>query len=177
MTPDRFAAAPTFAEFLDQAKENREMWHAMARTARVAEEMVARGREIPGEWKLVALVEDWCGDAVNILPVLAKLVEQLPNFELKLMGRDANPDLMDAHLTDGTARAIPVVIVYNAAFEEVGWWGPRPSELQRWFKTDGQALEKGERYKQSRIWYARDRGRSTLDEILQIAERDAAVAR
>ena len=44
-----------------------------------------------------------------------------------------------------SARAIPVVIVYNAAFEEVGWWGPRPAALQRWFKTDGQLLEKGER--------------------------------
>lgn len=180
LSPDRFAAAPDFTTFLSQVKENADMWPAMYRTARVADEAVARGAEIPGEWKLVALVEDWCGDAVNVIPVLARLVEQLPNFELKLMGRDANPDLMDAHLTDGTARAIPVVIVYNAAFEEVGWWGPRPSELQGWFKTAGQALEKGERYKQSRMWYARDRGRSTLDEILRIAEsaavRDAALA-
>jgi len=170
MTADRFAAAPDFAAFLSQIRENAEMWPAVYRTARVPEELVARGRDIPGDWKLVALVEDWCGDAVNVIPVLEKLVEQLPNFELKLMGRDANPDLMDAHLTDGTARAIPVVIVYNAAFEEVGWWGPRPAALQRWFKTDGQLLEKGERYKQSRMWYARDRGRSTLEEILGIAE-------
>ncbi|MCC6931516.1 MAG: thioredoxin family protein [Gemmatimonadaceae bacterium] len=170
MTADRFAAAPDFPAFLSQIRENVEMWPAVHRTARIPEELVARGREIPGQWKLVALVEDWCGDAVNVIPVLARLVEQLPNFELKLLERDENPDLMDAHLTDGTARAIPIVIVYDSAFREVGWWGPRPAELQRWFKTEGQSLEKGERYKQARTWYARDRGRSTLEEVLEIAE-------
>ena len=37
----------------------------------------------------------------------------------------------------------------------------------------GQALEKGERYRQVRTWYARDRGRATIDEVLTVIERAA----
>jgi len=176
MNPDRFAAASDFAAFLASARSNTELWQAVYRTARVPQDLVERGRDIPGDWKLVALVEDWCGDAVSVLPLLAKFVELLPNFELKLLARDENPDLMDAHLAGGTARAIPVVIAYNDRFEEVGWWGPRPTVLQDWFDREGRALEKGERYKRIRQWYARDRGRSTLDEILRMTEEGTGAA-
>jgi hypothetical protein len=80
---------------------------------------------------------------------------------------------MDAHLT-GTARSIPVVIAYDDAFVERGWWGPRPAALQAWvFSPDGQALDKPERYRHVRGWYARDRGRTTVDEILTLLERAA----
>jgi len=48
------------------------------------------------------LVEDWCGDAVNTLPVIGRLAEHASNIELRVVGRDANLDLMDAHLTNGS---------------------------------------------------------------------------
>jgi hypothetical protein len=51
-----------------------------------------------------------------------------------------------------------------------GSWGPRPSELQRWFLTEGVTLEKDVRYRHMRTWYARDRGRSTVDEVLALVE-------
>ena len=40
--------------------------------------------------------------------------------------------------------------------------------------AEGLQLEKTERYKHVRQWYARDRGRTLLDEILRIAERASA---
>jgi thioredoxin-like negative regulator of GroEL len=172
---DRFAAAVDFPDYLASVTSHPELWAAVYRTARVPEEFVARARTIPGQWKLLALSEDWCGDAVNTLPVVAKFVEQLPNFELRILGRDANPELMDAHLT-GTSRSIPVVMVLDEGLAEQGWWGPRPAELQAWYAREGMRLEKGERYKQARQWYARDRGRTTLDELLRIAERAAGLS-
>lgn len=172
LTQDRWNAAPDFAAYLPTVQKYPELWAAMHRTSRVPEEMVSRALAIPGRWRLVALVEDWCGDAVNVVPILARLVEEVPSFELRLLGRDANPDLMNAHLT-GTARAIPVVIVYDESLTEVGWWGPRPTELQDWFDREGRAMEKDARYKEIRRWHARDRGRTTLDEILRIAENAA----
>lgn len=169
VTPDRYRAAPDFATYLTTVTANGALWPAVYRTARVPAELLARARELPGSWKLLALTEDWCGDAVNALPVLARLVEQLPNFELRLLGRDANPDLMDSHLT-GTARAIPVVMVFDERMNEVGWWGPRPTALQHWFSEEGKAMAKDERYKHIRTWYARDRGRAIVDEVLSIVE-------
>jgi hypothetical protein len=172
----RFLAAPRFSEFLAGAQQLATLWRDTYRVTRVPDDLVARARALPGRWHLLVLVEDWCGDAVNTVPYVARLAELSPNLDLRVLGRDANPDLMDAHLSPTGARAIPVVIVLDETFTERGWWGSRPSALQRWFDETGRGLEKGERYREIRGWYVRDRGRSTLDEVLAIVE-DAAGTR
>jgi hypothetical protein len=89
-----------------------------------------------------------------------------------LLGREANPDLMDAHLTNGS-RSIPVVMVLDSRYEERGWWGPRPTELQAWVMREGMRLSKTDRYRELRRWYARDRGLTTLSEVVMLLERAA----
>jgi hypothetical protein len=170
---DRFRGATTFEALLGSVQKNVELWTAMWRHARVDEEYVRRVSALPGRWHLLALSEDWCGDAVNTVPVVARLAERCPNVELRVLARDENPDIMDAHLT-GTSRSIPVIIVLDDAFEERGWWGPRPTVLQHWVSGQGQLLEKSARYREARTWYARDRGRTTLEEVVSIMERAAA---
>ena len=172
LSAERLASGQNFQEFLASAQKNAELWAAIYRTATVPEGAVERASRIPGSWHLVALSEDWCGDAVNTLPVLAKFVERTPNLSLTVFGRDANPDLMDSHRT-GAARAIPVIIVLDEQLVKHGWWGPRPKVLQEWFASVGVGLEKTERYKQIRMWQARDRGRTTVDEVLTIVEAGA----
>ncbi|HEY0777054.1 MAG TPA: thioredoxin family protein [Gemmatirosa sp.] len=171
----RFDAAPTFEAFLPTAVQNADLWRSVARLVKVDDEVVARVAALGGRFHLLVLSEDWCGDAVNSVPYLARLAELAPNLELRVLARDANLDLMDAHLT-GTARSIPVVVVYDAAWAEHGWWGPRPTALQEWVLGPGQALEKEDRYKEVRTWYARDRGRSTLAEIVALLQQIVAAA-
>ena len=167
MNRERFEKAHTFREYLDTVEKNRELWHAVYQRVRLPDDVVEDAKRVPGGWHLVALSEDWCGDAVNTLPVVARLAEEA-GWDFRVVSRDENPDLMDSHLTDGRSRSIPVVIVYDEAFEEVGWWGPRPGEIQEWVMTEGLALPSPERYKHVRRWYARDRGRTTLTELLEI---------
>jgi hypothetical protein len=178
-TPDRSAdwdrAAP-FSGYLGTVEETPELWQVTYRRARVEADALARAEALPGSWKLLALSEDWCGDAANTLPVLAKLADEAASLDLRVLGRDDNPDLMDAHLTGGASRSIPVVMVLDADGREHGWWGPRPAELQTWRLTDEvKQMDSDERYKRVRIWYARDRGRTTLDEVLSLLESVAAV--
>jgi hypothetical protein len=174
MLRTRFLAAPTFADYAAAAQKNQELWQSFYRLARVPEGVAARVAELPGRWHLLVLSEDWCGDAVNTVPLIAKLADGAPNVELRVLARDANPDLMDAHLTSGT-RSIPVVIVLDEEFAEHGWWGPRPGPLQQWFLTEARELPKAERYPRIRQWYARDRGLTTLEEVVALLERAAAV--
>jgi hypothetical protein len=170
---DRYLAAPDFSTMLAAAQKNVELWAAMWRHAKVDDGFVRRVAALPGAWHLLVLSEDWCGDAVNTVPVVAKLAERAPNADLRVLGRDDNPDLMDAHLT-GSSRSIPVVIALDESFEERGWWGPRPTVLQGWVSGQGQLLEKTARYREARIWYARDQGRTTLEEVVSMLERAAA---
>src|SRR3712207_169176 len=151
----RYEAALTFDEFLVAAQQNKELWATMYRLARVPQSFVDRVRALPGRRYLLVLNEDWCGDAVNTVPAVAKLASLAPDqLELRVLGRDANPDLMNAHLT-GTSRSIPVVILLDEDYVERGWWGPRPTELQAWVVGAGQALDKAECYREIRRWYAR----------------------
>jgi hypothetical protein len=168
----RFEAAATMAQFVAAARENREMWSVMTTRARAPEDLVARAARLPAPRHLLVLLEDWCGDAVNTIPALAALVDAVPGLSLRIVARDEHPELMDAHLTNGS-RSIPVVIVLDDRFHELGWWGPRPTELQRWVLGDGQELARPDRYREVRRWYARDRGRTTLDEIVALLERSA----
>lgn len=170
MDAARFGAAPTLDEWVDLTRKNTEFWRGVRRSSRVDDEIRDRAARITTPVRLLALSEDWCGDAVNTLPVVARLVEGMPDAQLRVLGREASPDLMNAHLTAGT-RSIPIVIVYDAMFTERGWWGPRPSVLQALFQEELRLLAKDERNRQVRTWYARDRGRSTATEVLGLIER------
>ncbi len=162
----RYCAAQPFTDFVRTTTANVELWQTLARRAQVAVTAVARTQAIGGRWHLLVLAEDWCGDAVNSLPVLAKLTELADNVHLRVLTRDANLDLMEAHLSPRGARAIPVVMVLDADFAERGWWGTRPAALQRWVDDVGRTLPNEERYREIRRWYARDRGASVLDEVI-----------
>jgi len=176
MHRDRYHAGTAPAAFLEMPHENLALWRAVHEHARVTEAQVARARAIGGVWHLLVLNEPWCGDAVNTLPVIARLVEHLPDWDLRIISRDANPDLMDTHLT-GTSRSIPVVLVLDADFVERGWWGPRPRVLQEWaLSPAARAMPKEDRYREMRRWYARDRGASAIDELLTVIERARAAA-
>jgi Thioredoxin len=171
---ERFAAAPTFEAFVDAAQQNRQLWTTVYKLARVPESFVARVRALPAPLHLLVLNEDWCGDSVNTLPAIAKLASLVPEkLDLRVLGRDANADLMDSHLT-GTSRSIPVVIVLDDDYVERGWWGPRPKELQSWAIGPGKVLDKADRYREIRRWYARDRGLTTLEELVALMERATA---
>lgn len=169
----RWAAAPSIDAYIDGAHKNQEFWRNARRLARVDDAMVARLSAAPGPWRLLALSEDWCSDAMSTLPAIARLVERAGNAELRVLARDEHPDLMDAHLT-GSTRSIPVVMVLDNALVERGWWGPRPAPLHAWLRSEGLGLEPKERSRRKREWYARDRGATTVSELVALVERVGA---
>jgi hypothetical protein len=155
---------------LANVAKNADLWAAVWRRAVVDDDYLDRVAAVPGDWHLLVLSEDWCGDAVNTVPVVAKLAALSPSLELRVLARDENLDLMDAHLT-GTSRSIPIVILLDAEYRERDWWGPRPTALQDSVSGEWKVLEKSSRYREARMWYARDRGRTTLEEVVAMLER------
>ena len=169
ITKARYDAGETFADFLARPTVNHDLWVALMHRVSIPLEYAARVEALGGHWHLMVLSEDWCGDAVNIVPIVAKLTESVSNMDLRILARDENLDIMDSHLT-GTSRSIPIIILLNTKFEECGWWGPRPHVLQKWVVETGMKLPKDQRYKEIRTFYARDRGLTTLEEIVSMLE-------
>jgi Thioredoxin len=162
-----FANGVTFPQFLKQVSASRELWSALARRRPDIDAAMARMGSLPGRWRLLVLAEDWCGDAVNIVPVVARLAEEAGNIDLRIIRRDEYPDIMKRHLTAG-ARSIPIVVLLDEHSRVSGWWGPRPAALQQWFQREGRALPAGDRYRELRRWYARDRGFAIAGEIADL---------
>jgi hypothetical protein len=161
--PSIWAAALPYHDFVaGSADEHRALWEGIYRLNRTPDSV--RELRLPAGSRLLALAADWCGDAVNTLPALAKWAE-LTGVELRLLERDAWPQVMDRYLTNGS-RSIPIVIVLDAAFHELGHWGPRPSELQTWVIANKPTMEKSERHKYVRRWYAQDKGATTIRDIV-----------
>ncbi len=173
LSDEKWDAAVSLDAFIGAATKHQELWHTTRRLAAISEPIAAAAAALHAPVRLLVLLEDWCGDAIHTIPVVARVAEAMPAAELRVLRRDEHDDLMQRHLT-GTARAIPVVIAYDAHHMEGGWWGPRPSPLEAWVLRDGNAMEKEDRYKAIRTWYARDRGNTTAAEtiaLLQHTER------
>lgn len=156
----------TFEAFVASCKaEHCGLWQGVYKLARIPDWALAA---VPSgvQRKLLVIAEDWCGDASNTVPIVARLVDAVPGLELRIILRDANPEVMDQYLTNGT-RSIPIVIALDEAFEEIGHWGPRPVQLQSWVMANRGTTPKAELYPKVRQWYARDRGEMTLREVLE----------
>jgi hypothetical protein len=160
-------AALPFRQFVDEAEKNQQLWEGVYRTARIPDWALDAACAHGDGVRLLVLAEDWCGDASNTVPVLAKLGDQADCLEMRMLKRDEHPDVMNHYLTNGS-RSIPIVIALDREFNELGHWGPRPSELQQWVMDNKASMPKSELYPQVRRWYAKDRGETTLREVLAL---------
>lgn len=147
--------------------------------SRLTEDTLSSMQSIQRPMVWISITEAWCGDAAQILPVLDQMAAAHPLVEHYLILRDEHPEIMDAFLTNG-ARAIPVTIVLDKETNEVlGHWGPRPSVLQEQVMAAKAASlaaptpeERREITQQAKVdaqkWYARDKTRSTQNEVLAL---------
>jgi hypothetical protein len=135
-------------------------------------------------YKILIITEPWCGDSLALLPIIRKISELNTQWEIKILLRDSNPDLMDHFLTHG-AKGIPVFLFLNETGELKFRWGPRPQKAAKIFEDHRQQinegkLEKIDVIKKIRAFYAKDRGVTTLAELIGIIEKNEvseAVAR
>jgi Thioredoxin len=154
-----------FARYLDPDMKHFGLWEGVYRRAGIPDWALERGRAL-APLRLLVIAEDWCGDAVNTVPVLAAWADAVAGLELRILKRDSYPRVMDTYLTNGT-RSIPIAIGLDSSFHELGHWGPRPAELQGWVLANRGVLPKDRLYPETRRWYARDHGESTLREVIE----------
>ena len=159
-----------FDQFVKESTRHCDLWTGVYRTARVPEWALAEVRRLGGGggFRLVVLAEDWCGDASSTVPVLARFAEAA-GIALRVLRRDEHLEVMDRYLSATGARAIPVVIILSDSLEEIGHWGSRPAELQAFVTSErAQGRTSKDYFPEVRRRYARDRGESTLREILAV---------
>jgi Thioredoxin len=169
-----YEAGVPFAAFLESAEARKQMWHDNWGAASVAEALLARSRAVTGPFYILAIAVDSCSDSVNSIPVLAKLVEQVPGLEMRIIDSKRGRPVMESHRTKDGRPATPTLLLLNRDFEEVGCWVERPAKLQEWYDAkQKEGLPVRQLTEQKMGWYRDDAGREILSEVVQILEAAA----
>jgi hypothetical protein len=165
-------AAMTFGEFVSGDTANQALWMELGRRGAPAD-VVARARQAGGTWRLLAVAENWCSDAVYSVPFLAALADSVAGLELRLLRVDGNETLFQGHERNGRA-AHPLVLVLDGAGRERGGWVERPAELAAWIDARRGILPDDDLRLYRRGWYEGNGGRTAMTEILDLVDGTAA---
>jgi thiol-disulfide isomerase/thioredoxin len=79
--------------------------------------------------KVLVLSETWCPDCTDNLPILNEIAKRTGKFDVRIIGRDAFPEVADAHLKEGKFRSIPTMIFFDQDGNEVGTFIERPDTV------------------------------------------------
>lgn len=128
ITRERFEQGMTVEQYKRQMTRNRELFEVNEARATVRPEDVAFFNSLPQSINTLVITEDWCGDALANVPVLAKLAEQTGKLTLRLFLRDQNLDLADQYLKEGKYRSVPVFVFFDQEMHELGHFIERPAQ-------------------------------------------------
>ncbi len=131
MTIDRarFDQGLTYDAYKDQMTRNRDRVEENEQRVDLSNEDLAAFRALPRPVKVVVLAEDWCGDVIANLPVLARLAKDSGKLDVRIFLRDQNDDIMQGYLNKGQFKSIPVFVFFDDAFRELGHWIERPASV------------------------------------------------
>jgi len=118
----------------------------------------------------LVVVETWCGDGAQVLPVINKMAELNTRIDLKIVLRDDNETLMDQFLTNG-ARSIPKLIIIDKQTDDViGTYGPRPSTVAKIVEDFKQLHGKitPEFKEDLQRWYNKDKGQTIMEDLMSL---------
>lgn len=129
VTKERFAQGLTYAAYREQMTRNQERFIANEQAVQFDAADLAFFATLPQPVNILVLAEDWCGDVINNLPVLGRLAEASGKINVRVFLRDQHLDLMDQYLKEGQFRSIPVFVLFDADFRELGYWIERPARV------------------------------------------------
>ena len=138
------------------------------KTVVINSELVKSIQKIHRKLIFLTISEAWCGDAAQNVPAISKIIKLNPLWEMKIVWRDENLDLMQQYQTNG-GNAIPkTIIIDSESYEELAVWGARPAELQEimnQYKKDNKGLSHDDIVSKIHLWDAHDKGQCLQKEF------------
>ena len=125
----RFDQGLTYDDYKAQMTRNRDRLEENERRVALEAKDIEAFRSLPRPVKVVALAEDWCGDVLANLPVLARLARESGKLDVRIFLRDQNDDIMQRYLNQGQFKSIPVFVFFDERFRELGHWIERPASV------------------------------------------------
>lgn len=134
VTPQRFSEGLSYPDYMDQIKVNKDRFNGYYNDYPLKPEDAAFFKELVGRpngpAKMLVLGEDWCGDVIRGLPVLARIAEA-GGMEMSVFPRDQHHDIMNEYLKNGQWMSIPVAVFYTKDHQYICHWIERPAVAER----------------------------------------------
>jgi hypothetical protein len=145
VTPQRFEQGFTYADYIAQIKVNKARFEEFYNNFQVkpeeADTLKKLSQRSDGPTRMLVLGEDWCGDVVRGLPVLARIAEAT-GLEMRVFPRDEHHDIMNEFLKNGQWMSIPTAVFYTRDHEYICHWIERPEIADREMKEIEEAIRK-----------------------------------
>jgi hypothetical protein len=121
-----FEDALPYAAFLDRHANptQRARWDAMHARVRLDDAQTELLRGFVRKMPVLVLNGAWCGDCINQVPIFDHFARSSPAIDLRLLDRDARPEVREALAINGGHR-VPVAVFLSEDFLEVARYGER----------------------------------------------------
>ena len=134
VTLERFGQGMTYEEYMESVKVNKARIEEYYGNVSLESSQTDALRELSsaegGPSRMMVIGEDWCGDVVRELPVLARVAEAA-GLELRIFPRDENHDIMNEFLKEGLYMSIPVAVFYDEGHQYMCHWIERSETANR----------------------------------------------
>ncbi|MCH7562437.1 MAG: thioredoxin family protein [Gemmatimonadetes bacterium] len=169
-----YLAGQTFDEFMGAAVRRKALWDGnYARSMEIDQTLVERARAVGGTWRFLVVAVDSCSDSVNTIPYLARLVEMVEGFDMRVVNSRVGRKVMEDHPTPDGRPSTPTVLLLDEQWNERGCFIERPPALRDWILENPEDLNDSDIFERKMAWYDEDAGQQTLEEVLAILESAA----
>jgi thiol-disulfide isomerase/thioredoxin len=186
----RWLAGATLPDYVDAMASNQEAMRRRLQSTALAEEDRRFFGRMVRPILVAVMTEDWCGDSLMALPILARIVQAIPGAEMRLYRRDETSWLRE-HYRSRDIGNIPVFTFMDEAYGEIGSWVERSAaaherrrqwmekhpEIQATSRSSEMPLEEKQRLLRPQMagmmelmegWYDAGLQRATVDELKQV---------
>ena len=134
VTPQRFSEGFGYSAYIDQINVNKARFEDFYKNFQVTPEDTQSLKALVSQpnapTKMLVLGEDWCGDVIRGMPVLARICEAA-GLEMSIFPRDQQHDIMNEFLKTGEWMSIPVAVFYTRDHQYICHWIERPESAER----------------------------------------------
>ena len=145
VTPQRFEEGFTYPNYMAQINVNKARMEGFYDNFQVKPEEAVSLKKLAerpdGPSKMLVLCEDWCGDVVRGLPVLARVAEAT-GLEMRVFPRDEHHDIMNEFLKNGEWMSIPTAVFYTRDHQYICHWIERPEVADQEMEAIEEAIRK-----------------------------------
>ena len=166
----------TFTEFVDKATARRDGWLRLQRDAVVRPSLVSRARVVGGNWQVLVIARDGCGDSMNSVPYAARLVDSVPGLSLRIVSPVDGQAAASTHRTADGRMATPTFVLLDSTGADVGCLVELPAPLRQWTDKHRGSVSDDSLHNYRNTFYAKDAGVSVTTELVELLEAARAGA-